>query len=1177
MTRVPAYAGLTSQNDAIEVSDYQDGQFTVIIKENVTDNLVLSDSLGNITLVPVTVKNIDKSVPHGQAVAETFQSGARTDGKVEITLTDQTDVQTDFALVKDPTPGYSLTEDDYAAFMQAQGVSVVESDSYENDDGLKVKKYTIYLRGLEGTYAVGIKATDSVGNTAEMLFGSQALALKDAKPAIIDVTCDPMITKSTTTATVRFNVPVVVLPSSPASLSLMSALRGGDEAKELFSPAALEADDNYVTEYSVLCQGPDPVTLYVMDECKRTFELTFIPTATFIEGFEISARIEKNGQVIENGGFISFMPEDTIYYIVEQNEKYHGQYFILDDAVYSGMKLNEELSVAAEVPGDLNIPGEKVYTKLYFEALHDGKTTKSVRFKSYTLEGNKAERLQDEYLAISVVDETPPVGKVEYSETKPTNQNVYATVTVSDSESGIAKIEKSYDGGTTYIDTGATTQYIEEFTENGTVYFRITNGAGMTSVVVATVTNIDKTEITEGIHYTVEYKYENYLGEWVPIVEGKAYRRVMVTLVPVPDSGKTLYATNNGGSFTKILTKENNNFTFSFSDEAGNVGTKYVEYTLYDNEPGTTTWVLSTYEKTNQNIFAYITVTDNWGDISYVEVKKDGIVYPVTGPIENEYIVELDSSGVYHVTVYDFAGNSWTDTITVSNIDKTPPKVLAKVYSTPLGTITSKSVRVELTEFNKDISTIKMTGIEIISGVTSQDIVYTPGEKAIRFKKNGSVAMKFVDEYGNEGVEIVTVSNIYTNPPAVKAVATLAEDRLSVNVTFEKMLDEDGVPVDPYRELSDLMVTFSGITYKLPEASFTLKNNGDYEFFVHDSSGATQKILLTVTGIDDKAPVVKEVRWEYKYREENENGIWEEKVHSRTIEVGKDTSGRESGYIVAPDGNNPETNQNVKVTVTTDKETIFIGGKEEYSLKKSMEYRENGLFNFNLQARNGTSVTYGVDIEVIDKTPPVITLENGPELIFIEGMTKDKDPMYAYDKSKLMDFKAYDIKDGKIIDLTDKVKVNFNVQGRVFDPDNINNNEFVRSNPYYVEYTVYDAAGNGTTVRRTIRLVGFYDTIALVNGKMPDITNVASVRGDKIQISLKNFSGISYARYEKGIYTQGQMKTRGIPLIERNGVYTIDNLSEGWYTVYIQTDKRDYFNILVYVVPETDNSQGGSK
>jgi hypothetical protein len=159
---------------------------------------------------------------------------------------------------------------------------------------------------------------------------------------------------------------------------------------------------------------------------------------------------------------------------------------------------------------------------------------------------------------------------------------------------------------------------------------------------------------------------------------------------------------------------------------------------------------------------------------------------------------------------------------------------------------------------------------------------------------------------------------------------------------------------------------------------------------------------------------------------------------------------------------------------------------------------------------------------------------------------------------------------GKKVDLTNRVTISYGVGGRVFNPDNILANEFVRANPYYIDYTVRDDAGNQTTIRRTVRLVGFYDTIALVNGVMPDSSNVATVLGNKVEISLKNFSGISYARYEKGILTQGQMKTKGTVLREKSGVYTLDNVSDGWYTIYIQTDKRDYFNIHVYV-----SNQGG--
>lgn len=208
---------------------------------------------------------------------------------------------------------------------------------------MKVKEYTIYLRGLDGKYGIGLKAIDILGNTTEVLFSDRALSLVDAEAAIVSVTCEPKITKTTTTARVKFNVPVVVLPSAPIELSTMS-LMADPEREGLVSPASMDADENYVTEYSLVCYGPEEVTLYVMDECGRTYELTFTPDATFIEGFKISAYIEKNGEIIENGGFISFNPEDTMYYIVTPYPEYQDQYFILDDAEYSGLKLNEELS-----------------------------------------------------------------------------------------------------------------------------------------------------------------------------------------------------------------------------------------------------------------------------------------------------------------------------------------------------------------------------------------------------------------------------------------------------------------------------------------------------------------------------------------------------------------------------------------------------------------------------------------------------------------------------------------------------------------------------------------------------------------------------------------------------------------------------------------------------------------
>ena len=46
----------------------------------------------------------------------------------------------------------------------------------------------------------------------------------------------------------------------------------------------------------------------------------------------------------------------------------------------------------------------------------------------------------------------------------------------------------------------------------------------------------------------------------------------------------------------------------------------------------------------------------------------------------------------------------------------------------------------------------------------------------------------------------------------------------------------------------------------------------------------------------------------------------------------------------------------------------------------------------------------------------------------------------------------------------------------------------------------------------------------------------------------------------------GQMKKDGIMVSKNeNGDFEVPDLSEGWYTFYVQTDKRDYFTLCVYL------------
>ena len=102
--------------------------------------------------------------------------------------------------------------------------------------------------------------------------------------------------------------------------------------------------------------------------------------------------------------------------------------------------------------------------------------------------------------------------------------------------------------------------------------------------------------------------------------------------------------------------------------------------------------------------------------------------------------------------------------------------------------------------------------------------------------------------------------------------------------------------------------------------------------------------------------------------------------------------------------------------------------------------------------------------------------------------------------------------------------------------------------------------------RRTVTMVGLFDTTIRVNGGYTDANGMIEVDGNSVALTLDNFAGMAWARYESGIHTMGQMKNKGKVIApQADGSFKLDNLSEGWYTFYVQTDLRDYFCVKVYV------------
>lgn len=588
-----------------------------------------------------------------------------------------------------------------------------------------------------------------------------------------------------------------------------------------------------------------------------------------------------------------------------------------------------------------------------------------------------------------------------------------------------------------------------------------------------------------------------------------------------------------------------------------------ISFDKFDLDGPSIDYELSNTKKTNEPIDVYLKVNDLLTEAAAATLTApDGTELAVTLDEEKTeadttgtkiFKTTIEASGIYKATATDILGNKSYKNFVISNIDTTEPVVIEKVATSIEPTTQMVGVKLYYSKPG-----VTLTTANVVEGttLTQDDIVVDYNNSAIRFDGNGSVEVTFVDEYGNEGMDIVSVDNINRTPPALIAKPVVAEDKLSVNITFEKDLDEDGNPKDKTRELSDLIIMYNamasvdeeGNVLSADKAAYTIIENGKYTFSVVDSIGNIQVIEVEVTGIDKTAPVITQVSWSYVYYDE----AGAEKTASYSL-----TPGDEAGYNIVEDETYKPTNQDITATVTTDLPTKFAGSNStEYSTTNSVIYDQDGWFNFNLVRENNLMDRYGLGLYLIDKVPPVI--EDVEDLMFFENPNAGT----PYDES-LLTYSAYDERYGEKTDLTSAVDIDWG--GFIHDNEGFKNNTFDKNKPYTITYTVKDKVGNETVVKRKITLVGLFDTMARVNGIYPDSSGRVEIIGDTVEIELDNFSGTAYARYEKGIYTMGQMKNRGVVIEQTGTKFKLDKLTEGWYTFYIQTDLRDYFCINVYI------------
>jgi len=572
--------------------------------------------------------------------------------------------------------------------------------------------------------------------------------------------------------------------------------------------------------------------------------------------------------------------------------------------------------------------------------------------------------------AVDWIDRTPPTATIVYSNTDLTNQDVVATISLSDGTVTSA-------GGDTHI-----------FRENGVWTFTFEDAAGNTGAADAMVDWIDKEAPAYEISYT-------------PSTPTNGDR--VVATITLSDGS----VTSDGGA-THTFT-ENGTWVFEFADALGNAGTAEATVDWIDRTPPTADIWYFTTDPTNQDVRAGllisepVTVTNNGGlgfyifkengtfEFQFVDaagnagsalatvdwIDKEAPTYeisytpstPTNGDTVTATIILSDGSvtsdgGATHTFtengtwVFEFAdalGNTGTAVATVDWIDRMPPTA-SIVYSTTTPT-------------NKDVTAALQPSEPV-------EVTNNGGLDTYSFVQNGTFTFTFKDAAGNTGEAPATVDWIDKTPPTATVTYSITEPTTqNVVATIT---------------LSDGAVTSDG------GATHTFTDNGSWTFTFEDALGNTGTVVAEVNWIDTEAPT-----WTISYNPATatnqdvvativlsdgtvtsdggathvftRNGAW---TFNFTDSLGN--AGTATAVVDWIDKTPPTatvsystvslTNQDVVATITLSDGTVTSDGGSTHT------FTENGDWTFAFTDSLGNTGTAEADVSWIDKEPPTATI-----------------------------------------------------------------------------------------------------------------------------------------------------------------------------------------------------------
>lgn len=328
------------------------------------------------------------------------------------------------------------------------------------------------------------------------------------------------------------------------------------------------------------------------------------------------------------------------------------------------------------------------------------------------------------------------------------------------------------------------------------------------------------------------------------------------TITYAIDKGSALLGTLTNGKLNLTDLKDGDyDIVVNANDHSGNEATRTYPVLIDTTKPVISQPSADTSGWAQEKIITF-TPSDSLSGLDEIKVKQsDGSSVDVTKNADGSYSFTVTENDSYTITVSDKAGNTETSTYTETTIDTTAPTIENIVIANETDWKTSKQVTFDVVDSDSDIDEVSVTLegdlVRINEPITGNGYSFTAQEA-------GTYTITAKDKAGNTTTKTVTVEKISTDGIRIKNISdtsTWVKDQMTVSFDVE--------PGDSGLKADSVQVTYEGtsidVTFENGHYSFTANENGSYEITAENNAGDSANEHLTITKIDDFAPVVENV------------------------------------------------------------------------------------------------------------------------------------------------------------------------------------------------------------------------------------------------------------------------------------------------------------------------------